>query len=293
MLYKNFASLVIAGGATKVISAIGVMRFLEEQNMMKSIKNYVGTSAGAVLCAFAALGYTSKEMADFFVQNLCNDESINRMNLDDILSIFTTYGLSNGDNLMIFFRRMICKKLGQERENITFIELAKLCGRNLVVCVSNLSKERQEFWSVDTKPNVSVITALRASCAIPIIFTPVIIDGDIYIDGGLYDNFPIDYFKQNMLRDILGINIKTKGYQKIANFMEYIKFVIFSVIDKLSYKTIEDNKDANIISLDFEDDDWLSLLDMSIKIQAEKIHAYIDVGYRQISDKMSNMYIQF
>lgn len=293
MLYKNFSSLVIAGGATKAISAIGVLRFLEEHDMVSPIKNLVGTSAGAVFCTFIALGYTSAEITDFFITNFCHDESITRMNLDEIFACFSTFGLNNGANLNMFFERMIVGKLGAAKKNITFIELAKHCGKNLVICVANLTKEQQEFWSVDTTPNTDIITALRASCAIPIVFTPVIVGDYTYVDGGLYDNFPVDYFKSKTMRDILGVNIISKGYQKTGNFMEYIKFIICSVMNKLSSKMIEDNKDDNMISLEFEDDNWFSLMDMTIKIPVEMIKSYIDIGYEKIKERMSQQYITF
>lgn len=293
MLYKDFSSIVIAGGATKVISAIGVLRFLEENNMVSPIKNIVGTSAGAVLCAFIALGYTSSEITDFFISNFCHDERITKMNLDEIFAVFTTYGLNNGLNLITVFERMIVQKLGVTRKGITFIELAKYCGKNLVICVANLTKERQEFWSVDTTPSTSIITALRASCAIPIVFTPVVIENSIYVDGGLYDNFPIDYFDKKPLRDILGINIISKGYQKSSNFMEYIKYIISSVMNKLSNNIIKDSVDDNMISLEFEDDNWFCLMDMTIKVPIDMINTYIDVGYKKMKERMSQHYIEF
>lgn len=293
MTYKAFSSIVIAGGATKVISAIGIMQFLEEHNMVKSIKNLVGTSAGAIMCTFLALGYSSQEVKDFFVKNLCVDESVYKMNLEDVFSFFSSFGLTAGNNIITFFRRMIVNKLGPDRENITFMELAKLCGKNLVICVSNLTMERREFWSVDTKPDISIIDALRASCAIPLVFTPVIIGDNYYLDGGLYDNFPIDYFNGQKLKDVLGINIKSTGYQRTNNFIEYIKFIIFSVMDKLADKMIEDNTVDNIISLDFEDDDWLSLLDLSIKIPEERVDDYVRAGYEKIKAKLTDLYIKF
>lgn len=294
MLYKRFSSLVIAGGATKVLTAIGVLRFLEENDMVVAIKDLVGASAGAMVCAFIALGYSSKEITEFFITNFCKDQAITQMSFEEMFLILTSYGLNNGENLTMVFERMISSKLGPSRKNITFIELAKHSGRNLVVCVANLTKERQEFWNVDTQPNMPITTALRASCAIPVVFTPVIVNEDVYVDGGLYDNFPIDYFKPPKVpRDILGVNIISTGYQKTGNFMEYVIFLITSVMNKLSCKMLDDNKDENMISLELKDDGWFSLMDMSIKITEEQVRTYVDTGYHKIKDKMSSLYITF
>jgi predicted acylesterase/phospholipase RssA len=291
MLFKHFTSLVIAGGATKVLAAIGIYKFLEEHKMMDQIKNFVGTSAGAVLSTFICLGYTHQEIVDFFDANLCNDQCVNSMNFDDMFNILNTYGLSSGDNMIVFFKRMIANKLGEDNVDISFIEFAKHTGKNLVICVANLTEEKREFWSVDTQPNMSIVTALRASCAIPLMFTPVVINDTYYLDGGLYDNFPIDYFQGNKLRDILGVNIKATGYQKTGNMLEYIKFILLSVMDKLSSQMLDDCKDNNMICLEFEDDNWFSLMDMRIILPKEKILQYMDIGYKSISDKLKSIYI--
>jgi predicted acylesterase/phospholipase RssA len=215
------------------------------------------------------------------------------MKVDDLFSVFSTYGLNNGENLTTFFERMIAFKLGVTRKNITFIELAKFSGKNLVVCVSNLTKETPEFWSVDTQPNMQVITALRASCAIPILFTPVTINDNMFVDGGMYDNFPMDYYKYMVPRDILGINIVSKGYQKTGNFMEYVSFLLYSIMHKLANKMVEDNKDDNIISLELEADNWFSLMDMRICISEELIKNFIDIGYQEIKKKMARLYFEW
>lgn len=291
MVYKNFTSIVIAGGATKVISVIGVLKFLEENNMINSIINLVGTSAGAVMCAFIALGYKSNEIIDFLKDTLCKDNDVKNINVDDVFKIFETYGFTTGDNVTNLFKRMIIKKLGKEHENITLIELAKLKGRNLVICVSNLTDEQQEFWNVDTKPDMPLYIALKASCAIPLAFAPVKIDGNIYLDGGLYDNFPIDYFKTNKLRDILGINIKCKGYQKTESLVQYVKFILFSIMEKLTSRMIVDNKDTNVISFEFEEDEWLSFLEMKIVFPIEKVDEYVNMGYTSMKERMQTMYI--
>lgn len=293
MVYKNFTSLVIAGGATKVISAIGVLRFLEEHTMLSSVINLVGTSAGAVMCSFIALGYKSNEIIDFLEETICNDDTIKNIKVDDVFNIFNTYGLTCGDNITSFFKRMIVKKLGKEKEEITLMELAKLKGKNLVICVSNLTKEMQEFWSVDTKPDIPLHVALRASCAIPLAFAPVRMGDDIYLDGGLYDNFPVDYFnKNNMhLHNILGINIKSTGYQKTDSLVAYVKFILHSIMDKLASQMITDSKSLNVISLEFDDDEWLSLFEMKIVFSLEKINEYVNAGYNCIKNRMHTMYI--
>jgi predicted acylesterase/phospholipase RssA len=276
----HFSSIVVAGGALKVISVIGCIKYLEEKSMLKNIKNFVGTSAGSIMCLFMVLGYTYLEIVEFLHKNL-EDDTISKFNPSECLELFSNYGLNSGKNLEDFIQRIVFKKL--KKNDITFIELTKLTGKNLVVCVSNLSKEKSEFFNVDTMSHLSIVTAIRVSCSIPLMLTPLTINGDLYLDGALYNNFPIDYFEQSV-RDILGINIMYKNYQKTDNVFDYIKFVLSTLLEKansLNFKSFNDSE-KNVVTLDFEEDDWFSLTELSIKFPKEKWDTYIEYGYQQI-----------
>ena len=285
----HFSSIVVAGGALKVISVIGCIKYLEEKDLVVNIKNFVGTSAGSIMCLFMVLGFSYMEIIDFFVHNLF-DEDIGRFDPDECFNLLSQYGISSGKNIELFVKRMLAKKLtGPNIENITFLELAKQTGKNLVVCVSNLTKEQPEYFNVDTMPNLSVATAIRVSCSIPLLFIPISINNDIYIDGGLFNNFPIGYFKNNTLKDILGINVSCRNYRKADTFLEYMNFIINSLIDKANVMGSSSLNDSerNIVTLEFEEDEWFSFTEMSIKFPKEKWVAYINKGYQIIKNKFS------
>jgi predicted acylesterase/phospholipase RssA len=172
-------------------------------------------------------------------------------------------------------------------KDITFIELAKITGKNLVVCVSNLTKERSEFFSVDTMPQLSIVTAIRVSCCIPILFTPISINDDVFMDGGLYDNFPIDYFKNSTLKDILGINVIYKNYQRTDTFFNYMMFILSSLLDKVNTKSMNDTS-KNIVTLDFEEDDWFSITELCVKFPKERWSTYVQYGYNRIKQQLGH-----
>lgn len=270
-----YVSLVISGGAMKVTSVIGILKYLEEKDIVNHIKNYVGTSAGAIFCLLFSLGYTSKELREIIL-DIFKDPNVTNFEPEGILNIINTFGINNGEHIEDLFNRFIYKKYN--RYNMTFIDFAKQSGKNLVICVSNLTKEKVEYFSVDTTPHFSVAKAIRASCSIPIMFTPLCIDKNMYLDGGLYNNFPIDYFSGHTLRDILGINIQTQGYQKQDNFVNYMQFVVYSMISKFHQKGIN-NKDSNIITLEFKDDEWFDLSEIKLKLTEKQLDLYIEQGY--------------
>jgi predicted acylesterase/phospholipase RssA len=275
-----YTSVVIAGGALKVMSVIGVVQYLQEKDALSSIKNFVGTSAGAILCLLMSLGFTSQQMKKIVVDAL-SDETITKFDPDGILNILSTYGISSGDQLETLFNKLIYKKTFAN--TITFMELAKKTGKNLVVCVSNLTKEKPEFFCVDTTPHFSVAKAVRMSCTIPIMFQPVEVDDNLYVDGGLYNDFPIDYFPDSKLHDILGINIINKNYQKHDNFIQYVNFIFKSILSKHNMKPFT-CVERNILTLEFDDDEWFSLFEISIKFTKEQLDEYIAMGYARCRD---------
>jgi predicted acylesterase/phospholipase RssA len=136
-------------------------------------------------------------------------------------------------------------------------------------------------------PMMSVVKAIRVSCCIPILLTPFLIDDCYYMDGCLYNNFPIDYFRKNhKLKDIIGINILFKKYQSTDTFFSYVFFIINSLLDKANTKSVEEPSN-NIVTIEFDENDWLSLIDLCIKFPKEKWTTYIQHGYNAIKDKLS------
>ena len=282
--YNTYTSIVIAGGAMKVMSVIGVIRFLEEHKLVKDIKNYVVTSAGAIISLLMALNFNSQEIKKLVLDNL-QDNSLTTFDADGILDMVSTYGINNGEALENTLDKLIKKKY----PNVTtFLDFTKATGKNLVICVSNLTKENHEFFSVDSTPQISVAKAVRTSCSIPVMFCPVYINGDLFLDGGLFNNFPIDYFHDNKLHDILAINITTKNYQRVDNFFQYLRFIINSVIKKFNQKSIN-NEDRNVLTLEFEDNDsWFTWNEIKISLSKEQLDEYIELGYREANVRLTN-----
>lgn len=278
----RFSSMVIAGGGLKIISTVGCIKYLEEIDALKYIKNYVGSSAGSMLCLALALNYTFQEMIEFLAHNIY-DKSVNSIDPMECLDILETFGLSSGKNIEIMMQRMIYKKLKQN--DITFIELAKITGKNFVACVSNVSKHRSEYFCVDTKPNMSVVTAIKISCAVPILCQPFYIDDDLYLDGGIFNNFPLGYFKNNTLKDIIGINI-VATVKKPTSFIEYLTFLTYNILEKANDHLCIDDHEKNIVALNLDECNWYSLADLSLNFPKDKWGQVVIEGYTRMKEKL-------
>lgn len=286
---RSFTSIVLSGGAMKVLCSVGCVMYMEKNHMIDGLKNFVGTSAGSILCFLMVLGYKAKDTISFLKENL-QDPRISTLDMEQVFDIITEYGISDGSNIVELVSRALH---GKTRLNdITFMELAKLTGKNLVVCTSNLTQEKEEFFCIDTTPDMSVLLAIKASCAIPFVFRPVIIKDCYYLDGALYNNFPMSYFKDtHTLRDIIGINIIENDYQQVDNIISYTLFMVMSVINK-GYKTYTNsynNHEKNIVTLDIHRPDWLSISSMQIKFPSEtELETILDTGYQAMSTRFGS-----
>lgn len=287
---KVFTSIVISGGAMKVLAATGCIKYLQENSLMQYVRNFVGTSAGAVLCLMLVLGYKYNEIIPFLQENL-NDPEINTLDVSQFLNVLDDFGMNAGDNFVNLFRRILHKRT--RMEDINFIDLAKMTGKNLVISGSNLTDEKEEFFCVDLTPEMSVITAMRITCSIPIIFNPVHYNDKIYLDGAFYNNFPINYFKDTHLKDILGINISFSEYRKTDNILNYLLYMVFSLVNKVSKMNSNiqnyENESDNVIMINLDRIKWIFWDEMKIGIPDDKVDHLIETGYSAMQQRFGTV----
>lgn len=158
---------VLSGGGARGFAHLGVIKALEEQHIVPS--EISGTSAGALVGAFIASGYTVEEIKEMFIGKLkFNLLSWNSFHL----------GLIS----MKKFSEFIEKNLPYK----TFDQLKM----PLYITATNFINGQQQIFTEG-----KLIDAVTASCAIPAIFPPVYINDVPYVDGGLANNLPIEPFE--------------------------------------------------------------------------------------------------
>jgi predicted acylesterase/phospholipase RssA len=259
---KEFTSVVISGGAFWTTAAVGAIKRVLETQKSEAIKTLVGTSAGALICTGLALKITPDDMLEFMLKEL-DDPASTALDVTEMFDVFTSFGISSGKNLDSVIDHLL--DYGKVPRNINFMEFAKLTGKDLVVCVSNVSKSCYEFWCVNETPMMEIRQALRTSCAIPFVVTPVKYNGDFYADGCIFNNFPINFFKKHLMKDIFAIRIYDfDSTKQPTSFLEYASKIMVSMIYNITEMNIEqsahkDNilqiklKIPNLVSFDAEE----------------------------------------
>lgn len=170
--------LVLSGGGIKGVAHIGVIKALEENGIYPTVIS--GSSAGAVVGAFYASGFTIDEMLTFFKTTpLLN---INRYS-------FSKPGFMDTDKFYKDFKKYF------PEDNFNTLQ-KKL----FVTAVDLLSGNKTVF------EHGELIRAFLASAAYPGIFSPVSLNNSLYADGGILDNFPVTPLLP-LCDKIIGVNV--------------------------------------------------------------------------------------
>lgn len=289
-----YTGLVLSGGSLKGMAFIGCVQCLEEKTWMKHIRIFIGTSFGAIVALLCTLGLSSQVMESTLIEALSNYPR-RSLDADQCLSAFCTLGLDDGSYIEHAIRDILNTHMHQP--DATFMELAKKTGKHLVITAANISTCETEYFDVDHSPHMSVIQAIRASISIPIIFTPVTIQGDLYVDGGLFDNLPINYIETHKhlnknLKDVLAISIHTEEKEKMVHppdLLGYMRMLLNAMVVKLNERSPRTDK-YTVVKLSFDDAAFLdefSIETMSFTLKGDRIKRWIQKGYMALLESVA------
>lgn len=189
--------LVLSGGGARGVAHIGAIKAFEEYGI--EITHISGTSSGAVIGALYAAGHSWEAMFEFFKS----------------LSIF-------------HFRRYANKKPGLLDSDTFYKDLSscfpeddfKSLKKELFITTTNLLDGSLKMFN-----SGPLVRPILASASFPGIFTPVMINGGAYIDGGILNNFPVEPLKP-LCEKIIGVYVnplKEVEVQSIKNSYQIFK----------------------------------------------------------------------
>jgi len=250
-------NLAFSGGSIRGIAYIGVLRYLEEHDMIDAIVNFSGTSIGACMAFCVVMGYTSAELVDIFT---CIDiDKFRDISCDNVLAFFDTYGFDSGNKIIKMLEVMLKNK--NYSLDITFSALSEATGKKLTIVGTCLNNMCAEYFSEVTTPDMEVLTAIRITFSIPVMYQPVKYNDKYYVDGAVTDNYPIDLFEDDNTKTIGFVLISKSIYTcEIDNIENYLLSVVWTSFahqlkDKIDrYRDISIEIDSAIDSFDFNID---------------------------------------
>lgn len=275
-------SLVISGGGMNGYLFLGVIKVLSELNIINKIKYYYGTSIGGFICICLNLGWTIDEILKFTI----NFPILSVVELN-ISSFLNNIGLIPKINYETVIKKMIMYK--GFNENITFLELYNKTSKELNLITHSLKTNKCVIMNYINTPNIKVWEGLYATTSLPILFPPYINNdnNDIYIDGGIVDNFPINKIKLENKAKVIGIcttsyitnwdTFKNNVINKdIINYsLELIKiFFECQHICDINKCILINNKNSDSLKINMDNKDKQKLVDIGYqqgKLQINKI----------------------
>jgi len=235
--------LVLSGGGAKGFAHVAVLKVLEEAGVRV---DYIGgTSMGAIIGALYASGYSASQL----------DSIIRSVDYDAILSNNTPrkskpfYEKQDGEKyaltLPIRKRSVGIPTAISEGQNV-FNLLAELTQHvndihdfnklpiPFLCIATNLETGEQEVLNQGFLP-----LAVKASASLPTLLAPVEIDGELFTDGGVVNNFPVEEVKEMGADIIIGVDIQSGLHSKeeLNSALRILNQVVgFQMYKTLKYK---------------------------------------------------------
>ncbi len=205
--------LVLSGGGARGMAHIGVLQVLEEIGIYP---DYItGTSMGSVVGGLYSLGYTAEEL----------DSITKTADWGVILSNDLDYRRVAYEEKQYFGRYLLELPMNGFTPSLP---KGVIDGQNLQKLFSDLTRSAHDVKDFDDLPipfravatdiatgesvtlkSGSLTNSIRASMAIPSIFTPVEIDEKLLVDGGLVRNFPVTEVREMGADIIIGVFVST------------------------------------------------------------------------------------
>jgi NTE family protein len=161
--------VALGGGAAFGIAHLGVLKVLEENNI--PIDLVAGCSQGSIIGIGYAAGIGVDEMIDMAYRLGRRQNALSAVD-----PTLTKPGLLAGDKFVEMFRPLLGEKS-------TFEDLVMPCR---TVATDIESGERVSIG------NGLLVDAFRASASVPMVFSPIKIDGRVLVDGGVSDPVPAE-----------------------------------------------------------------------------------------------------
>jgi NTE family protein len=224
--HRSKTALVLAGGGLSgAMYEIGALRAIDDVLTDRSVNDfdiYVGTSAGAIVCALLANGATPEMMLQGLSGDLPGIRPIQRrdlfhLNIQDVLKLGTklprtllgawTHYLRYISDVTLFdllwsisealptgmydslaleaYMREIINSFGGTND---FVKLSQ----QVYVVATDLDSGKRAIFGPDSNQDVPISLAIAASTAVPLLYRPVRIAGHDYIDGSVRGNASVD-----------------------------------------------------------------------------------------------------
>ncbi len=189
---RKKVGLALSGGVARGPVHVGVLSVLEREGI--PIDYVAGTSAGSVVGSAYCVGIPIEEMREVAIKSGWRKMT---------MFALSWHGLLNFARIETLLDEIALPGLHIEDLAIPFTAV-----------VTDLEKGERVFLREGP-----LGPAVRASCSVPGVITPVEINGRLYCDGGVADNLPVDAVREMGADYVIGVDLFVPHYRNWLGFL--------------------------------------------------------------------------
>lgn len=210
--------LVLSGGGAKGLAQIGALQVIDSLGI--KVDYISGTSMGAIIGSMYALGYTVEEIEKYldavdWDALLSNAVPRNRLSYFDRKAesrYLVSFPIEDGKVRLpsgLNYSQYILKQLSYLTQKSNQYESFSQYPIPFLCVATNLENGHLRIFE-----DGRLMDALRASSAFPSLFTPYELNGNLYVDGGVINNYPVQQLLDRGMDFIIGIDVQDFLYEK-------------------------------------------------------------------------------
>ena len=186
-------TLILSGGSTKGICFLGSINYLIDNGYLDkrltNIKKIICVSASFVFILTLILLEYDYIFIEKFLSNIDFKKILN-INDISLKNVIDEYGLINYNNNHVHIRKILKIKYGVD--SMSLLKLFKLSNIHIIVKVVNVTEQRVEYIDHINNPKINILKLIQMTTAIPVLLKPIKYKNNLYQDGGLSGNCPIE-----------------------------------------------------------------------------------------------------
>lgn len=275
-------TLILSGGSSKGPIYVGIFRYLFESNILKpsleNIDHIICCSIGIIFSLYL-LFEINIDVQQELIKKI---NFISLLNMDDVSieSLLLECGLLDNNIVTCFIKSILEKKFN--KSDITLQELYDYKSILLTVKCVNVTKKRNEYINYKNNPNLSILTLIKMTTCIPILFKPISYNNNLYVDGGLTGGYPIELVKNNYL----GFNII--GQDNNNEFIKSIPLLDF-IIKMVNIKVMDSKQQQKQYTIEYKTNIHFSEFNISLKQKEELIKLGYDITKKYIESNKEHL----
>lgn len=224
-----YTHIVLSGGGMTGLAYIGVYRYLIQYDLLKHVHHIVGCSIGAIFACLFALNLTVEELENDVYDLVLNSNEMN-FQVDCLFQFLDKNGLFSMDNVRMVLEKLLSKAGIEQPEKMTFQDFSKHTGKNIYIVTTCVNTRICKIFSNLDTPNQLFTPVICASCSIPFLFEPILINNALYVDGGTVNALPLDCISYKPTDNVFVIYL---ALDRICQTMELLQSPLLYTIQLL------------------------------------------------------------